>query len=111
MEEIMSEKALFISKNKNKLINNLQMIHYLLFKILVSDKSLAELEEYNKILKYLKTKESNDEVVGNEIYLISTLASFLDRAPISFEEKKKTKQKLYRYNSYYNYEKESHIVI
>lgn len=111
MEEIIQEKANFLTQNRTKLISNLQSVKYSLFKILVSDTKLEETDEYNKIISYLETKENNTNIVGNEIYLISSIASFLDRTPMNYDEKKNVKQKLYRYNSCYDMEKEEHIMI
>jgi len=73
MEEIMTEKVDFLRKNKDALINNFCSINYPLVKILVSDKSLEELDEYNQILEVIENKnveESNKGVEDIINYLV-----------------------------------------
>lgn len=73
MEEIMTEKVDFLKDNKDALINNFCSINYPLVKILVSDQSLEELDEYNQILDVIENteiKESNKEVKDIIYYLV-----------------------------------------
>ena len=73
MEEIMTEKVAFLKDNKDALINHVCSINYPLVKILVSDQSLEELDEYNQILDVIENteiKESDKEVKDIIYYLV-----------------------------------------
>ena len=110
MEEILNEKAQFISKNKDSLVCNLSSICYSLFRVLISDKSLKELEDYDKLLKTIHEQKMNITTYKDENYILHTILSFIDKVAINMEEKEYARKNILRYSGLFCKEKEKVLV-
>lgn len=105
MEEVMLEKAEFISKNKDKIINNITKVSYPLFKILASDKALEEIEDYEHVVKYLKNIETEILVCPDynrdEKYILETILSFVNKVAVDYNEREAARNSLTRYDKFF----------
>ncbi len=97
-QNIIIEKAMYIVKNKDKLLNNMATIKYELFSLLNSNNSIENDENYLKIEKTLKNSDNNLSFMQNDAYyVIYALASFIDRLSIDETSKKQAKERLFKY--------------
>lgn len=101
MPEILKEKADFLKENKDVLIDNLGVIGYQLFLILDSDTKLNEMNEYSEIMKYIKNKKSNNYEIKDEISILYSLASYIDRTCADISVKEKHKNNIFRYSLFF----------
>ena len=105
MNEILKEKADFITENKNILIDNLSIVGYDLFSILCKDKKLEEIEEYDDLMEYIENKDSvMDYYIKDETTIINFLIYFVDKTCFDIKTKEKYKNNLYRYKSFFDKE-------
>ena len=98
MEEIMLQKAEFISNNRDKIISNLSSISYPLFKILSSNETLEDLEEYIYITNLLEEKQASVAVGKDERYILHAIIGYVDRFSSDMEEKEQARNDILRYN-------------
>ena len=108
MEDVMLEKALFVSKNKDKIINNISKVSYPLFKILASDDALEDMEDYTKLVEILKNIETEILVCDNtrdEKFIIETILAFVNKVAIDFNEIEAARNSLTRYNRFFEKKK------
>jgi hypothetical protein len=104
--KVMMEKVEFLSENKNIILDNLSSFSYPLFKVLVSDKSLNEIEEYDLILSLLNNKKSRKfQDICNEKYILEMILGFVDRVSTDYNEKEVARKNLTRYNNFFDNEK------
>ena len=108
MEDVILEKALFISKNKDKIINNITKVSYPLFKILASDEALKDIEDYDKVVEMLKNIEteiliSND--TRDEKYIMETILAFVNKVTVDYEEREAARNSLNRYDKFFERKK------
>ena len=99
---IIAEKVLFLSKYKNELVSCLPSISYLLFKVLISDKSLTEIDEYNVIMDYIKNNKISSKLENcDEKNIITVISSISDKIATSFEEKESIRNYLSKYDDFF----------
>lgn len=105
MEEVMLEKAEFLSKYKNKIIDNITTVSYPLFKILASDEALSDIDDYNKVVEILQNKETEvlvyQDYSKDEKYILHTILTFVDRVAIDYAEKEAARNSLVRYDKFF----------
>jgi hypothetical protein len=89
-----------LSENIQRIIENFEVISYPLYNILTSDKSLEECNECCKITDMSQSNELCDFTISKEMYILYTLSSLLDRAPI--ENRFQAKQKILKYTKYFD---------
>lgn len=102
MEQIMQEKADFILNNKELILDNLSIVKIDLFNILIKDESLHKMEEYQNICEQFKNKRNITNEIRDELYIIYSLSSFLDRISISEEIKSNYRTNLFRYVDFFH---------
>ena len=109
MEEVMLEKAEFISKNKDKIINNITKVSYPLFKILASDEALEDMEDYARVVEYLKNIETeilvSPEYTRDEKYILETILAFVNKVATDYNEKEAARNSLSRYDRFFDRKK------
>ena len=105
--KVYADKALFLSQYKNEIISSLPSIGYLIFKTLISDKPLEELNEYNMIMDYIKNQKNSLSGFGNgdEKDIITIIGSIADRIATSYEEKMSIRNYLNKYDEFFEKEK------
>ncbi len=101
--KVYADKALFLSQYKNEIISSLPSIGYLIFKTLISDKPLEELNEYNMIMDYIKNQKNSLSGFGNgdEKDIITIIGSIADRIATSYEEKMSIRNYLNKYDEFF----------
>lgn len=101
--KVYADKALFLSQYKNEIISSLPSIGYLIFKTLISDKPLEELNEYNMIMDYIKNQKNTLSGFGNgdEKDIITIIGSIADRIATSYEEKMSIRNYLNKYDEFF----------
>lgn len=101
--KVYADKALFLSKYKNEIVSSLPSINYLLFKVLIIDKPLKELDEYNKIMDYIKNQKNilSGFNTGNEKDIITIIGSIADKVATSYEEKLSIRNNLNKYDEFF----------
>ena len=112
MEErmIKEEKANFLIKNKDALLNNFSNINYMIFNLLISNEKLKEMDEYKQIMKIIgknKIQEHNYIEVSEIIYYLS---SILGKLCISPKQQNIYRAKLYNYLEYFKEKEESKVM-
>lgn len=101
--EIFEEKAKFISKNKDVLIDNIGVIGYDLFSILNTNKELSKIEEYKNLQKVINHKHGSiNYEIKDEMSIIYILIGFIDRTCADLKTKEKYKNNLFRYKNYFS---------
>ena len=114
MEEkiIEKEKANFLMKNKDALINNFSSINYMLFNLLISSESLKNIEEYKQILDVINNNnniQKKQYVEASEI--IYYLSSILNKLCINNKEQSSYRTKLYSYLTYFKERQQEKLLV
>ena len=99
-------KARLLSEYKEIIINNFETMSYPLFNILSSEEELELCDGYSEIINISKLKKPVYTGYKDELYILNTLSSFLDKTPLSNESKESARQKVLEYKSYFNHNSE-----